>query len=105
MSDSLFDELAAGANPEIAAWVAPLTVYKAPQPGTCPRSPFANGWHRVAVFKWLSTLDGALPGVRLRKICLHCGRMFDAHGFIPLQQPRAAGRASTRRASARWAWR
>lgn len=87
-------------DPEIEAWVAPLTVYKAPRPGKCSRSPFANGWHRVAVFKWCSTLDGALPGVRLHKICLHCGEMSDAHGFIPLRQPRAAGEASIR-----WAWR
>lgn len=89
------------ADPEIEAWAAPLTVYKAPQPGRCPRSPFANGWHRVAAFKWMSTLDGGAPGVRLKKICLHCGQTFEAHAFLTVSQPRRAG---TRQAE-HWAWR
>lgn len=66
-----------------------FSINKHPRKGKCPKSVFANRWHRVGTVPIMSILDGGCSGDSAREICLECGKVFDEpKWFIPIRQPR-----------------
>ena len=63
--------------------------------GKCTRSVFADGGHRAAKVPYYSLVDGGLPGVVLKTVCLECGREWlkPGSGFFPVAQPNKLGGA------------
>jgi hypothetical protein len=64
-----------------------FAVKRYPKRGTCPKSCFANGWHRVGLIPVLSVLDGGIPGDSMIEQCLECGAVFERTGFVIRDQP------------------
>ena len=67
--------------------VEPYAEAKYPQKGTCPKSCFKSGWHRVGIIPVASVVDNGVPGVVCVEVCLECGQVLTGSGFIIRQQP------------------
>jgi hypothetical protein len=59
---------------------------KYPRKGKCPKSCFANGWHRVEVRPIEYVLDGGAKGCSAREICLECGKIFNKPRWFILRK-------------------
>ena len=66
-----------------------FAVHKYPKEGKCQNSCFANGNHRVGTVPTMSLIDGGLPGVVFREVCLECKKWFKKGGFYARNQPRS----------------